>query len=139
MGLDMYLEGKKYLWKNYDVPDAQPKEDGFDLKEKVLRLGYWRKHPNLHGFIVNKFAGGKDECQEIELSIADLQKVINAVEAKELPETSGFFFGKSYGDSVTENDELDRQTIETIQNAIKWLHDVPKGVESRSVVYQSSW
>ena len=52
MGLDMYLTGKKI------VMDARLdlREDGFPLGSKALDLGYWRKHPNLHGYLVQAFA-----------------------------------------------------------------------------------
>ena len=61
MGLDMYLTGEKF------VMATGLQEDGFPLRSKTLELGYWRKHPNLHGYIVQTFVGGKDECQEIYL------------------------------------------------------------------------
>ena len=61
MGLDMYLEGRKSRY------DKQETEDGFPLQTKVLELGYWRKHPNLHGYIVQEFADGVDECQRGDL------------------------------------------------------------------------
>ena len=44
MGLDMYLTGEKF------VMSLKLQEDGFRLSSKTLDLGYWRKHPNLHGF-----------------------------------------------------------------------------------------
>jgi len=59
MGLDMFLHGEKYFWGHNG---KRPKEDGFEVKEHILELGYWRKHPNLHGYIVQTFADGKDEC-----------------------------------------------------------------------------
>jgi hypothetical protein len=136
MGLDMYLNGKKFLWTNWNEPSKNLTEDGFEVKEKILRLGYWRKHPNLHGFIVNTFAGGEDECQEIELSNADIRKIIDAVKAKALPHTTGFFFGVSDGSE-------DEETIEILERALKWVEDPnddgPNGRESRSIVYQASW
>jgi hypothetical protein len=61
MGLDMYLVGK--------TSDGTNKE-----------LGYWRKHPDLHGFIVNEFGGGIDECQQIDLNEECLKQILLAVE-----------------------------------------------------------
>src|ERR1700683_3641911 len=29
-------------------------EDGFRLRSKTVELGYWRKHPNLHGYICQR-------------------------------------------------------------------------------------
>ena len=67
MGLDMYLTGEKYFFA-YPPEEARiPHEDGFEVRSQILRLGYWRKHPNLHGYIVNNFADGEDNCQSIFL------------------------------------------------------------------------
>lgn len=89
MGLDMYLEGNKYLGTNWDNPELNPREDGFEVRGRVLRLGYWRKHPDLHGYIVETFAEGVDECQEIALSVANLEQTLAASEADQLPPTTG--------------------------------------------------
>lgn len=133
MGLDMYLEGRKYLWGNWHNPENDPHEDGFKLKGKTLELGYWRKHPNLHGYIVREFADGKDECQDIELGQEDLVKLIAAVKAGDLPNTTGFFFGRSMMD-----DEERREDLAILAKALLWLQDKENGV-SRSVVYRASW
>ena len=126
MGLDMYLEGRRYAW---DKIEGMPEElDGFTVKQVILELGYWRKHPNLHGYIVREFAGGKDECQEIELTIDDLKKIAAAVEANELPETHGFFFGKS-------GDAREQDTLEQLTAAIEWA---ALG-QGRYVYYRASW
>lgn len=158
MGLDMYLEGKTYLWTDWDDPAKNETRDGFRVKEITIELGYWRKHPDLHGYIVQTFAEGRDECQEIELSSEDLIRTIAAIKDRQLPKTGGFFFGASDGSE-------DKETIETLQRAIKWLEGVPvhkvikkeaplgagmvaheidieavkNTKESRSVVYRASW
>ena len=131
MGLDMYLNGSKYLRQDFNNPDAVPKEDGFRLKEKRLELGYWRKHPNLHGYIVQTFADGVDECQIIDLTADQMQTIIEAVKNKALPKTEGFFFGESDGSE-------DEETIQIFEAAIKWLNEEPDN-EWRSVFYQASW
>lgn len=131
MGLDMYLNGKKFIWTNWDKPELNPTEDGFEVKERVLRLGYWRKHPNLHGYIVNTFADGVDECQEVDLSKEDLERILEAVEADTLPHTEGFFFGVSTAEDKPE-------TIQILKNALKWLATLEDGI-SKSVHYQASW
>lgn len=125
MGLDMYLEGYKSSWEHKDF------EDGFPVTRQELELGYWRKHPDLHGYIVENFADGVDECQSIPLTIDDLDTILTAVEKDCLPHTEGFFFGVS-------RPEDKAPTIEILKNAIKWLED-KKDSESRSVVYQASW
>lgn len=110
MGLDMYLCGT---------------QEGGNSKE----LGYWRKHPDLHGFFVKEFAGGVDECQKIPLSVDNLKATLNATVEGTLPSTSGFFFGQSMAE--------DREpTIKILQEAIKW---VSEDGFARIVYYQASW
>lgn len=137
MGLDMYLNGRKSLWAMNDAKART--EDGFELDGVVLKLGYWRKHPNLHGYIVQTFAGGKDECQEIELDADALKLIIAAVaDPKNLPHTTGFFFGQSAGDA----DEA-AEDVAIFTKALAWLEaakDADKNIEFyRSVYYQASW
>jgi hypothetical protein len=109
MGLDMYLTGIEGT--------GAPTE-----------LGYWRKHPNLHGFIVQEFAGGVDECQPIPLTEEDLTAILAATEHDRLPHTTGFFFGQSVAEDKP-------QMIEIITEAIAWLNQ-KKG---RKVIYRASW
>lgn len=131
MGLDMYLTGEKYLIADFENPPGNLTEDGFPLKGKILRLGYWRKHPNLHGFIVNTFAGGEDTCQQIYLTADHLQRIIDAVTRDELPHTEGFFFGESDG-SEKSGDLL------ILNAALEWLRTEEPYVW-RSIYYQASW
>jgi hypothetical protein len=93
MGLDMNLEGEKYFRTDWKNPENNLRDDGYEVRAKTLRLGYWRKHPDLHGYIVNTFAGGVDNCEAIALEDADIEKIIDAVARDELPHTVGFFFG----------------------------------------------
>jgi hypothetical protein len=132
MGLDMYLNGRKILLSDYKNPENDPTEDhGYPIKEKILRLGYWRKHPNLHGFIIKNYANGKDECQEIELNHEKLTEILKAVEQDNLPYTSGFFFGVSHAD-----DKL--PTIDIFKKAIEW-EQVEERQVIRIVYYRASW
>jgi hypothetical protein len=131
MGLDMYLTGEKYFFTNWEHPEKNLSEDGFKLKSKLFELGYWRKHPNLHGFIVQTFAEGKDECQDIHLYEDDIKRIISAVESGSLPATSGFFFGTSDGN------EKETDLI-TLRNAIDWLNTKEPNV-SKSIIYRASW
>lgn len=133
MGLDMYLSGKKFLWTDWKNPENNRQEDGFRVSEIELSIGYWRKHPNLHGYIVKTFAGGEDNCQSIDLTADALRDVIKAVQERRLPETSGFFFGKS--DSSAEEIAED---VKQLTSAITWLEAEEKGV-SRSIEYRASW
>lgn len=133
MGLDMYLTGDKFLWTNWEDVTQNRIEDGFQISNIKLRIGYWRKHPNLHGYIVKTFAGGKDECQRIDLDVDDLNNIITAVKAGDLPYTEGFFFGKSEGTS-----EESAEDVSILEAAIAWIKGRAKN-ESRSVFYKASW
>lgn len=147
MGLDMYLEGRKYHTQNWKHPEKDVTEDGFRLKEKILELGYWRKEPNLHGYIVKTFADGKDECQDIELCVEDLQKIREAVRNRQLIETHGFFFGASAdpnSDDPEERkwaEEFESNTIEIFDKAIAWVNARNEEDKTimRWVVYRASW
>ena len=140
MGLDMYLQGEKFFWTNLDDPDANRKEDGLQVRSLRVKLGYWRKHPNLHGYIVKNFADGLDECQEIELERENILQIIEAVKTRKLPETEGFFFGRSANDE--DGDAEIKAEIEDdltqLQAALDWL-DVTELNGSRSVIYRASW
>ncbi len=123
MGLDMYLTGNRYFFK--------PGRKRGENKAELIDLGYWRKHPNLHGYIVQTFADGVDKCQEIDLSADDIRKIIAAIEGNELPETLGFFFGVSDG---TEKD----QDLQIFREAVTWL-EADDADGWRSIYYQASW
>jgi hypothetical protein len=127
MGLDMYMHG--VIGDNH----ARWTEDG-EQNPNVTSLGYWRKHPNLHGFIVNIFAFGVDDCSPIELSRDGLDMTIEAIKKNELPDTRGFFFGQSptHPDDLKEQMEMD---VEVMEKAKKWLSLNPNG----KVFYQASW
>jgi hypothetical protein len=127
MGLDMYLNGDNFFPYDHERRKSVP-----PVKREEVDLGYWRKHPNLHGYIVNNFADGVDECQEIDLTKENLAQIISAVKNKELPHTVGFFFGES-----EESAEQVASDVEIFENAIKWLEE--KTGAWRSISYKASW
>jgi len=143
MGLDMYLRGEKFVW---GCEQGRAKEDGFEVARRELELGYWRKHPNLHGFIVDTFADGVDECQEISLGKDELKLIIDTIRAGKLREKTrtGFFFGTSYfpGEKTEEgksyDDELDENAVKVFENALAWLTAEDEEC-SRTVHYRASW
>lgn len=131
MGLDMYLLGELRPKRNVTAPKTNRKEDGLDVRNLAVDLGYWRKHPDLHGYIVQTYADGKDDCQPIYLTVEQLEDILRASEADELPHTEGFFFGESQPE-----DKVDTKSI--LETAIAWLK--AKDVKNRrAVFYQASW
>ena len=96
MGLDMYLVGHHYHTAYKDDVPRPMLDDKYHIESMNVDLGYWRKHADLHGYIVNTFADGVDECQRIELEADQLRKIANALRDNELPKNDdchGFFFG----------------------------------------------
>jgi hypothetical protein len=102
--------------------------NGVDDEGTETKLGYWRKHPDLHGFIVETFADGIDECQKISLTAEDLALVLAATTKEILPPTTGFFFGVSSGDDKD-------KTLRIFNEALDWVNKDP----ARRVFYQASW
>ena len=94
MGLDQYAF----------VKDTLDQEEGSEL-------AYWRKHPNLQGFMErlwrNRNPGQKDEdfnCEQLALTLEDIDLLESAVTNGMLPETHGFFFGCGSDDHYKEAD-----------------------------------
>lgn len=146
MGLDMNIYGEKSSFN-------EQKMDGFPIAGITLDLGYWRKHANLHGFIIQTFADGEDNCQRIDLSKEDLLDIIEALENDALyedGETTGFFFGRSIFPGEDGYEEQKDRDILTFRRALEWVknaepasgkygEDDYKWPEWRSVCYQASW
>ena len=92
MGLDMYA---------YVTPKKPRRPVDFKDKSEE-RLHYWRKHPNLHGWMEDLYrdkGGAADtfNCVNLELTAADLDALEDCIKAGALPHTSGFFFGETDG------------------------------------------
>jgi hypothetical protein len=90
MGLDMYACTTSENIRNVDFREPE------DAKE----LFYWRKHPNLHGWMqaLYKKKGGKSQefnVAPVRLDCGDLDALEKAVKGNKLPHTVGFFFGVS--------------------------------------------
>lgn len=126
MGLDMYLTAEIYIMGDGCSGSYRKKAERFDA-------GYWRKHPDMHGFIVQEFADGQDNCQPIWLDADRIKQIMEAVRERQLPKTTGFFFGESEND-----DEQIAEDLEVFQKALDWLQAAQPG-EWRSIEYQASW
>ena len=125
MGLDQYAyvaakagDRDKYYEEKY--------EQGNLNAVGPVEIAYWRKHPNLHGYIVEQFANGKDECQKIMLDEEDLKQIIFALENDEMYEegaVDGFFFGRSLFPEDEGYEEQKQNDLEVMNKALKWLED----------------
>lgn len=112
-------------WKN---PSAEKPED----------LAYWRKHPNLQGWMEQLWLrkGGSNSGSqwgsnfngvELELTWEDLDELEQDVLNGDLPSTQGFFFGSN---SDNEYKEDDLKFIGLARLAL---------TEGYQVFYNSSW
>lgn len=92
MGLDMYANTTMRRLKS-PVDFAATSTD--------IELFYWRKHPNLHGWMEGLYRqkGGTKEfnCTTVQLTSGDIDQLEHVVRKGALPQTCGFFFGISDG------------------------------------------
>jgi hypothetical protein len=114
MGLDMYA---------YATEEATSAE-GFQALglEKSAEFFYWRKHPNLHGWMETLYRskGGTAEnltCIPVRLDPADLDALEVGVKGDALPVTEGFFFGVSDGSEKADDLEFIRKAREATAKA----------------------
>jgi hypothetical protein len=108
MGLDQYATARR--------GEAITDDEGYTYYEDSMELAYWRKHPNLQGFM-----------QELYYEKGDLDSLEATLDNEALPETEGFFFGS---DSSEYYAEADREFIREARAAIK---------QGYTVVYSSWW
>lgn len=122
MGLDQYANARR--------GEPVEKDGRLEYPEQV-ELAYWRKHPNLQGWMENLYQskGGTEDfnCVEVELTLEDLDLLEKAVTETELPETGGFFFGSNSDDTYRDQD------LEFIESARQYIND------GYTVVYTSWW
>jgi len=136
MGLDMYAyvaaragQQKDYYEDGeYDNLTNEYKNKNI---EKPRELAYWRKHPNLHGWMQKLWESqgndGDFNGDELELTYDDLERLELDIIAGTLPGTTGFFFGNDA------DEHYRAQDLEFIKNARAELF---MGLK---VFYNSSW
>ena len=164
MGLDMYLEARKYFSKiDYKQDGEVVKPDYQELAKFFpagsdefgehagatleITVGYWRKANAIHAWFVRECANGVDECQPtpvIDGKLRELKVIIEfLMEIKDLPTASEQIekllpteSGFFFGS--TEYDEYYwadlQRTLDILNNAIKLEED-----EGCSITYQESW
>jgi hypothetical protein len=123
MGLDQYANARR--------GEAIVDDEGYTYYEDSMELAYWRKHPNLQGWMRDLYyeKGGEGEfnCVDVELTLEDLDALEASLDEEALPETTGFFFGS---DSSEYYAEADREFIVAARAAIK---------QGYTVTYSSWW
>lgn len=142
MGLDMFLNAKRYLYdfNNADKPLKEEmvklfpelqvylsgdERDGSPINEVKAEVGYWRKANQIHSWFVQNVQDGKDDCKSYYVDREQLQELKTLCErvladnslANELLETTdGFFFGSLDYDEYYFSDL--RQTVEIVNKAL---------------------
>ena len=96
----------------------------------TIEIAYWRKHPNLHGWMEDKYKdqGGREEfnCINLYLDEEDIDELEASLKADLLPETTGFFFGTS----GPHHEEMTRTFIKRARGCLK---------KGKQVFYTSWW
>ena len=126
MGLDMNV---------YIVPSTA-KISAVEVDKKQYNsfkhLWYWRKHHDLHGWMEQLYhsKGGMNEfnCEYVELTAEDLDRLEQDVKQFKLPRTTGFFFGHN-----PPNDDSVAEDLEFIAAAREVL------LTTNNHVYYASW
>jgi hypothetical protein len=155
MGLDMYLDARKYV-SSYSDPEeyeelkAKMGLSGQDIPEASsgsISLGvmYWRKANAVHDWFVREIQNGEDDCKTYYVergNLIDLLELCQRVVASQgddgvlaaelLPTTSGFFFGSTDYDEYYYQDLL--WTIEGLERILK-----NPAYERMDFHYHSSW
>jgi hypothetical protein len=145
MGLDMYayVAAKAGAQADYNEGMAWDKEKGAMVNPSVTEpreIAYWRKHPNLHGWMEALWVrktnpgwwsdpdrAGEFNGVELELTWDDLDQLEQDIRNKKLPGTSGFFFGNDADDYYRKHD-------------LKFVRDAKaEAFLGLKVFYNSSW
>ena len=154
MGLDMYLEGRKFVSGYSDTETYNNLVKAVGLtKEEIphsnfgtisLEVMYWRKVNAIHNWFVNNVQDGVDDCKQYYVDRDKLvelmdtcKRVVNnrddlSVAEELLPTGSGFFFGDTDYEEYYFEGLLD--TIEAIERIL-----TNKSFEGMDFYYQSSW
>ena len=77
--------------------------------QEPIEIAYWRKHPNLQGWMEQLFAEKGGRCDtfngvEVELTWEDIDRLEHDILAGQLPPTQGFFFGSDSDEYYREQD-----------------------------------
>lgn len=118
MGLDMFayaaeslaVEAAGITTLTTKPGERSPLEEQPDALQE---LAYWRKHPDLHGWMQQHWAaetGIEDperfNCVNLELSAERLELLASDILGGTLPQTQGFFFGRSEGNREEREEDM---------------------------------
>jgi hypothetical protein len=114
MGLDQYAyaaakAGAQNAWYEGATFDEMQKDYVNPNANRPLELAYWRKHPNLQGWMEQLAQQKGLEYKtfngvELELTREDLDRLEQDILAGALPTTRGFFFGDNSDEYYRDRD-----------------------------------
>lgn len=139
MGLDQYAYAASKAGAKDEFYEEKYAQGNENVQDPTTELAYWRKHPNLHGWMEHLWnakgcpgveAGFNDVMFngiEFELTFDDIVKLEEDIKNNNLPKTSGFFFGSDA------DDYYKNQDLEFVYEAKSRLF------LGQKVFYNSSW
>jgi hypothetical protein len=158
MGLDMYLQAKKYVSGYRSVQERDQVLDALDagyppLAENssavvTVDVAYWRKANAIHRWFVENVQDGEDDCRRSHVSLDQLRELVGLCEAllgkkdpelaeEYLPTESGIFYGDTeYGDYYW--DSL-QETVDQVKPLLMWMDEGARRWWQWDILYRSSW
>ena len=156
MGLDMYLNAKRYLSKYFNEEDGKRAAeiaelfpelanrkgrwgDDSPVKEIRVEAGYWRKANQIHKWFVDNVQGGTDDCGNYYVGREQLEELKKLCEqvlqfrhlaVEKLPPQQGFFFG---------SDKVDEYYWQDLEQTIQIINDCLELPQGWDFEYHSSW
>jgi len=148
MGLDMYLNAKRYLWKTQEedgdiaqkISDIGIGNGGMRVKEITCEAMYWRKANAIHYWFVQNVQSGVDDCREYYVTRKQLESLLGVCnevlsdfrKADDLlPPAEGFFFGST---------KIDDWYFDDIKSTIGMIERLLKNTSDEwELYYASSW
>ena len=145
MGLDMYLNAKRFLWHNESeladkLSENFPELGDARVKEVIAQAMYWRKSNAIHKWFVDNVQNGKDDCGNYEVSREQLMELLAVIEtvlndrsqaSELLPPQAGFFFGN------TDMDQWYWEDLESTKERLEKL--LAQEMPGWWFEYHSSW
>jgi hypothetical protein len=136
MGLDMYLEGELWQWNSTNGGGATRATDKL-IKSIRVELGYWRKHHNLHQYIIQEFADNVDNYEDVDLDGDILRKLIEHLEQEPLLRS------EQVQEPIYSDEEGEDRagTLKQLKGALNWLNATDGEYQgwTRTVFYRASW
>jgi hypothetical protein len=150
MGLDMYLEAKRYVAPcdprtepmrraigaaiGFMPPKEKPGQDAslLEVSGVTVRVGYWRKFDALHRWFVGKVQAGVDDCRPAFVSVNTLIELEGKLEQASDASVSASEHFTADVDETLEDGEVD-YTLKVLHHA-KQLQE-----QGWDIYYRASW